>query len=405
MTTEELSLQTRLDRQILLDIPFQLRELSGMANGNWIVAADRCRGKSYALAQLIYQRTRQREDRRMYGVEPVVLSLRNEIYRCMAARELTEALLPLMTGDLTLLCLDDVDLLDDWPELLKTVVVQGAEVLATMSVRSACQIAEHAELRERFAIRHLADFTLHEYLRVSKLNYNEGLNRFIGRGAYPGVLLSSGHQTESLQRLFRVLFYEELLPRYSVRNETVLRMTLHLLAEHLGEEVSYNGLCRMLREMGLTVSVTTVIEYITILEETRFIHSIKCRSEQTTRTPKRHYWFVDNGLLSLFIPAPQLREKLLRNTMAHAVLQEYRKHTIYYASQRNATVDFYIPERDIAIMLCPNDESIPDAVQHLQRFDRKHPVTHKYIYTLGPITTSLSSGIVNRFLPEWSSAL
>ena len=107
----------------------------------------------------------------------------------------------------------------------------------------------------------------------------------------------------------------------------------------------------------------------------------------------------------MFIPAPQLREKLLRNTMAHAVLQEYRKHTIYYASQRNATVDFYIPERDIAIMLCPNDESIPDAVQHLQRFDRKHPVTHKYIYTLGPITTSLSSGIVNRFLPEWSSAL
>lgn len=405
MTTEELSLQTRLDRQILLDTPFQLRELSGMAYGNWIVAADRCRGKSYTLAQLIYQRTRQREDRRMYGVEPVVLSLRNEIYRCMAARELTEALLLLMTGDRTLLCLDDVDLLDDWPELLKTVVVQGAEVLATMSVRSARQIAEHAELRERFAIWHLADFTLHEYLRVSKLNYNEGLNRFIGRGAYPGVLLSSGHQTESLQRLFRVLFYEELLPRYSVRNETVLRMTLHLLAEHLGEEVAYNGLCRMLREKGLTVSVTTVIEYITILEETRFIHSIKCRSEQTTRTPKRHYWFVDNGLLSLFIPAPQLREKLLRNTMAHAVLQEYRKHTIYYASQRNATVDFYIPERDIAIMLCPNDESIPDAVQHLQRFDRKHPVTHKYIYTLGPITTSLPSGIVNRFLPEWSSAL
>ena len=57
--------------------------------------------------------------------------------------------------------------------------------------------------------------------------------------------------------------------------------------------------------------------------------------------------------------------------MANAVLQKYQKHTIYYASQRNASVDFYIPERDIAIVLCPNDELIPEAVQNLQRFDRK----------------------------------
>ena len=164
--------------------------------------------------------------------------------------------------------------------------------------------------------------------------------------------------------------YEELLPRYNVRNETALRMILHLLAEHLREGISFNGLYRLLQEIGLKVGVSTVVEYISILEKTRFIRSIECFSEQTTRTPKRHYWFVDNGLLSLFIHATQLREKLLRNTMAHAILQKYQKHTIYYASQRNASVDFYIPERDIAIMLYPNDELIPDAVQNLQRFDQ-----------------------------------
>ena len=161
----------------------------------------------------------------------------------------------------------------------------------------------------------------------------------------------------------------------------------------------------MLQETGLKVGVSTVVEYISILEKTRFIRSIECFSAQTIRTPKRHYWFVDNGLLSLFIPATQLHEKLLRNIMAHAVLQEYQKHTIYYASQRNASVDFYIPERDIAIMLCPNDELIPNAVQNLQRFDQKHPTTHKCIYTVGKISDSLPRDIFNRFLPEWSSSL
>lgn len=407
MTTEELRLQIKHDRQILLDTPVQLRNLAGMASGNWIIAADRQRGKSCALVQLIYQRTQQREDRRMYGVEPIVLSFRNEIYRRTTAHELLAAIIPLMIEEKILLCLDDVDLLESWPQLLTkvTVAAPNIEILATMSTHSARQITGNTELRNKFNIKDLADFTLHEYLRISKLSYNEALNRFIRWGCFPGVLLSSERHTESLERLFRTLFYEELLPRYNVRNETALRMIMHLLAEHLGDEISYNGLCRMLQETGLKVGVSTVVEYIAILEKTRFIRSIECFSEQTIRTPKRHYWFVDNGLLSLFIHATQLREKLLLNTMAHVILQEYQKHTIYYASQRNASVDFYIPERDIAIMLCPNDELIPEAVQNLQRFEQKHPTTYKSIYTVGKISDSLPRDIFNRFLPEWSSAL
>lgn len=407
MTAEELRLQIKHDRQILLDTPVQIRNLAGMTSGNWIIVADRQRGKSCTLAQLIYQRTQQREDRRMYGVEPIVLSFRNEIYRRTTASKLFAALTPLMTEEKILLCLDDVDLLDGWPQLLtmSAVAAPNIEILATMSTLSAHQITGNTELRDKFNIKNLADFTLHEYLRVSKLSYNEALNRFIRWGCFPGILLSSERHTEALKKLFRTLFYEELLPRYNVRNETALRMILHLLAEHLGDEISYNGLCRMLQKTGLKVGVSTVVEYISILGKTRFIRSIECFSEQTTRTPKRHYWFVDNGLLSLFIHATQLREKLLLNTMAHAILQEYQKHTIYYASQRNASVDFYIPERDIAIMLCPNDELIPEAVQNLQRFEQKHPTTYKYIYTVGKISDSLPRDIFNRFLPEWSSPL
>ena len=313
MTTEELRLQIKHDRQILLDTSFQLRNLAEMSSGNWIIAADRQRGKSCALAQLIYQRTQQREDRRMYGVVPIVLSFRNEIYRRTTASELFAALTPLMTEDKILLCLDDVDLLEGWPQLLTkaAVAAPNIEILATMSTHSARQITGNTELRNKFNIKNLADFTLHEYLRVSKLSYNEALNRFIRWGCFPGILLSPERHTESLERLFRTLFYEELLPRYTVRNETALRMILHLLAEHLGEEISYNGLCRMLQETGLKVGVSTVVEYISILEKTRFIRSIECFSAQTIRTPKRHYWFVDNGLLSLFIHATQLREKTI----------------------------------------------------------------------------------------------
>ena len=154
-----------------------------------------------------------------------MLSFRNEIYRRTTAHELLVVLSSQITEEKILLCLDDVDLLDDWPQLLtKTAVAApNIEILATMSTHSARQITGNSELRNKFNIKDLADFTLHEYLRVSKSNYNEALNRFIRWGCFPGVLLSSGRHTESLERLFRTLFYEELLPRYNVRNETALR--------------------------------------------------------------------------------------------------------------------------------------------------------------------------------------
>lgn len=405
LTTEDLKIRIEEDRRMLRDMPLLLRELSGMARGNWIVAAERQRGKSYALAQLVYQRTRQRADRRMYGTEPIVLCLRNAIYHRTSGHELAEALSPLLPEERALVCLDDVDLVEGWQELLETFIARGAEVIATMSCRAARTFEETPALRETFGIRELADFSLYEFVRVSKLNYDDALDRLMRWGRYPGVLLAPDRRAERQQRLFRTLLYEELIPRYNIRNESAVRSLLHLLAEHLGEELSYNGLCRMLQAEGMKVGVTTVAEYISMLKEARILRSVVSLSERTNRLPKQRYWFCDNGLLSLFASETRRRERLLRNTMALSVMKAYRDHAIYCVSLRNASVDFYLPERDCAIVLCPNDETIYNAVRDLQRFDRKYPTAHKYIYTVGRIASPLPSGFFCRCLPEWSAGL
>lgn len=405
LTAEDLKIRIEEDRRMLRDVPLLLRELSGMAHGNWIVAAERQRGKSYALAQLVYQRTRQRADRRMYGTEPIVLCLRNEIYHRTSGRELAEALSPLLSEERALVCLDDADLVEGWQELLEILTARGAEVIATMSCRAARTLDETPALRETFGIRELADFSLYEFVRVSKLNYDDALDRLIRWGRYPGVLLAPNRRAERQQRLFRTLLYEELIPRYNIRNESAVRSLLHLLAEHLGEELSYNGLCRMLQAEGVKVGVTTVAEYISMLKEARILCSVVSLSERTSRLPKQRYWFCDNGLLSLFASETRRRERLLRNTMAQSVMKAYRDSAIYCVSLRNASVDFYLPERDCAIVLCPNDETAYDAVRDLQRFDRKYPTAHKYIYTVGRIASPLPSGIFCCCLPEWSAGL
>ena len=401
LTTEVLNMEIERDRRMLRELPFRLRDLSGMVRGCWVVAAERQRGKSCVLAQLLYQRTEQRTNRRLYGVVPLVLCLRNESYYGMTGYELWEALSPLLPDDKALVCLDDLDLLDGWLFLLERLTARGAEVLATMSPRAAERLAEHPALKEAFGIRSFDDLSMDDFMRISKLNCCDALNRLRRWGRYPGVLSTPDRCEERLQQLFRTLLYEELLPAYKIRNEAAIRHLLHLLAEHLGKELSYNGLCRMLQQAGVKVGVTTVAEYVAILKKTRLVRSVTSLSERTSRLPKQRYWFCDNGLLSLFVPATRLHEQLLRNSMANSVLWEYCHSAVYCASLRNASIDFYIPEQVCSIVLCPNDEAIPDAVRDLRRFDRKYPTVHKYIYTVDKIGTALPSGIHNCYLFEW----
>lgn len=406
LTAKEWKRQLNEDRLALLDMPFRRRTLPDVVYGNWVVVADRQRGKSCALAQLVYQRTQRRRAHPICGsTQLFVLLLRNEIYRRFSGRELVEALLPLLTDDVRLLCLDDVDLVDGWPELLAALAEQKVQVFVTMSHHAAQKMVEYPVLQERFRVHRLSDFDLREFLYVSNRNCDKMPNPLIRWGSYPAVLLSSGNRTERLQQLFRTLFYEELLPRYNVRNEEAVRSLLHLLAEHLGDELSYNGLCRMLQDKGLKVGVTTVAEYVAILQEMRIIRTIPCRTESTGRMPKQRYWFYDNGVLSLFLPKTHLWKTLTRNAMAQSVFRSYRDHKIYCVSLRNATIDFLIPECDSAVVLCPNDEAVPDAVRNLRRFNRKYPTVHKYICTCKEVSAALPQNISNWVLHDWRLVL
>lgn len=176
LTTEELKIEIERDRRMLRELPFRLRDLSGMVRGCWVVAAERQRGKSCVLAQLLYLRTEQRTTRRMYGVVPLVLCLRNEGYYGVTGHELWEALSPLLPDDKALVCLDDLDLLDGWLFLLERLTARGAEVLTSMSPRAVGRFAEHPALKEAFGIRSLDDLSVCDFMRISKLSYCDTLN-------------------------------------------------------------------------------------------------------------------------------------------------------------------------------------------------------------------------------------
>ena len=68
---------------------------------------------------------------------------------------------------------------------------------------------------------------------------------------------------------------------------------------------------------------------------------------QETKTNKKHY-FVDNGLLTLFLTDPET--SLLENICAIYLYRLYGEEVYFY--NKNVEVDFYLPSEETAIQVC-----------------------------------------------------
>ena len=59
------------------------------------------------------------------------------------------------------------------------------------------------------------------------------------------------------------------------------------------------------------------------------------------RSTQRKYYFIDNGILNLFLPDPET--SLLENMVAIHLIKKYRDEVCFY--HNGVEVDFYLPEQ------------------------------------------------------------
>ncbi|MEY8688162.1 hypothetical protein AB9N12_19250 [Bacteroides sp. AN502(2024)] len=90
------------------------------------------------------------------------------------------------------------------------------------------------------------------------------------------------------------------------------------------------------------MGVRTVIDYVRYLEETWLIFSIENYAARfAERESNRKYYFIDNGILNLFIFNPETL--LLENLVAVSLYRMVGKELCFY--NQNVEVDFYIPDK------------------------------------------------------------
>ena len=116
-------------------------------------------------------------------------------------------------------------------------------------------------------------------------------------------------------------------------------------------------------------------------------------------TVKKHY-FVDNGLLNLFLVEPET--SLLENIVAIALHKHYGEELFYY--NKNVEVDFYLPNESVGVQVCYNlndEQTLRREADALVKLKKAFGLKQMLIISCNDQRTIQHSGEEIAVVPVW----
>ena len=204
-----------------------------------------------------------------------------------------------------------------------------------------------------------------------------------------------------LNGLYNRIFFNDLIVRNKVKNEEALRLALRKLAESVRHPLSYTRLCNMVKAVGVSCGTATIIEYINHFMNACILFPLQnFASRFVERETTKKFYFIDNGLLNLFLLENQ--SALLENLCAIEMRKRYGDKLYYYL--HNMEVDFYVPEEDMAVQASyrlSDESTIKREVDALVKLHKVHPLKKAVVVTRDEETTLNEGGLTIEVIPVW----
>ena len=257
--------------------------------------------------------------------------------------------------------LDEIQIIPSWEKFARRLANQKYPVCITGSNAKMLSSEIATTLGGRYMIRQVFPFSFREFLLASGIDCN-GKNAFFRfhseiNKAFEGYFRFGGlpevvkveNKREWLSNLYQKIFFGDLISRYQIRNDFALRVLIRKLAENVKQPSSFNRLANVVSASGKKISTDTMIDYLGYLKESWLIFSIEnIEAKLAEKEANKKYYFIDNGILNLFLIDPQT--SLLENLVAIQLYRLYGNEVYFY--HNGVEVDFYVPEIQLAIQVC-----------------------------------------------------
>lgn len=340
-------------------IKFQKRDYVMEDTLNYVFVGLRRAGKSY----LMYQQIRHLLDAGHQLDEILYFNFEDERIASLETEDLDliKVCYEEMYDCQPIFFLDEIQIVSNWDKFVRRLADQKYRVYLTGSNAKMLSSEIATTLGGRFMIQNVYPYSFAEHLAVNGFNLSEQNFEFKHRnklvkayetyfhfGGLP-ELASVIDKRGWLGSLYQRIFFGDLVTRYQIRNDFALRVLIRKLAESVKQASSFNRLSNLVSSAGKKISTDTVIDYLGYLKETWLLFSMEniC-AKLVDKESNKKYYFLDNGLLNLFLIDPNTA--LLENQVAIWLHKQFGEEVYYYL--RQIEVDFYVPEKRMAIQVC-----------------------------------------------------
>ena len=347
--------QREVDEAVIVNRSVDFEE-----NGNYVIVGVRHAGKSY----LLYQRVRQLQAAGMGWDEILFVDFEDERlaeFQTEDFNSLLEAHLELY-GKKPVVFLDEIQNISHWEKFVRRLADAKYRVYVTGSNAKMLSKEVATTLGGRFFIYDTYPYSFKEYLAAQQVELKEHweydtyqrsevkrhLKEYFYFGGLPEIL-SFKNKRAMLSSLYQKIYLGDICGRNNIKNDRVLNILIKKMAESVKQPLSFNRLKNIIVATGMPISVPTTIDYADYVADSCLILPMENEAGKLTeRETQKKYYFIDNGLLNLFLMSPET--SLLENMVAVELCRRFGKENVFYLNAERE-IDFIVPDERLAIQV------------------------------------------------------
>ena len=403
------------NQRFVSSVNFVQRDYAFEERLNYVLVGLRRAGKSYLLYQRIHQLLAQG-----HGIEEMCyFNFEDDRLGVMSLSDLDtiKSAYEEMFDTQPVFFFDEIQIVEGWEKFARRLADQHYRVYVTGSNAKMLSSEIATTLGGRYMIKEVFPLSFAEYLSFVGIDVKEKnalhlhkkdmikhFETYFRFGGLPEAVQVQDKRSW-LSGLFNKIFFGDLIARYDIRNDFGLRILAKKLAESVKQPSSYNRLANVVSSTGKKTSTDTVIDYVKYMCESWLLLPVEnIIGKLAERNTQRKYYFVDNGILNLFLPDPET--SLLENMVAINLIRKYGDDVYFY--HNGVEVDFYLPEQRRLIQASytlQDDDTLRRETEALIKVCKHLNVNDLMIVTKDEETVLEKEGTGIQVVPLWKWVL
>lgn len=400
-------------QEIISNLELVKRKFEFEPQARYVFVGVRQAGKSY----LLYQRAKELiraghtltemvyvnfDDERLLGVRAEQLDQMLQAYRAMYDQR-------------PVLFLDEIQNIDGWEHFVRRLANQKFTVYVSGSNAKMLSRDIATTLGGRYMEIRIFPFSFKEFLKAKNVELSATslfgsqkgeLDRLLAQyfdwGGFPELMLFV-NKRQWLNELYEKIILSDIIQRNNIKNEMAFRLCISRIAETLKTPISYNRLTNMVKATGVNTNVTTVSEYVNYCKDACLLFSVdNFASKFVERATNKKYYFVDNGLLHIFLNDSEtaLMENICAGVLYRAAVADAERGFYYY--NKEVELDFYLPRTKRGVQVCysiRNQSTLEREVNALVQFHELYGLDHAEIVTYSEETEIVRGNLTIHVVP------